>query len=180
MAAATGRAPGTEDGAVGPLCADNEPSERQGVGHPTSCSSPRAPPRHALSGRKANVPHLSAARERSENTARCPPRPVVHWSAMGEAGEPRPTPQLMLFALSCTSPRPAPTGPARLPPPRVRLGLKLKHRGRRPWRCASRRGGCARWPHRRERATRRHKRGWDLCLFPFLHSALALPSKNPL
>ena len=46
------------------------------------------------------MPHLSAARERSENTARYPPRPVVHWPTMGEAGEPSPTPQLMLFASS--------------------------------------------------------------------------------
>jgi hypothetical protein len=35
------------------------------------------------------------------------------------------------------------------------------------------------WPHRRERATRRHKRGSELRPFPVIHSALALLSKNP-
>src|SRR5215475_868932 len=34
------------------------------------------------------------------------------------------------------------------------------------------------WPYRRERATKRHKRGLELRLCPFCHFARALPSKN--
>jgi hypothetical protein len=41
----TRSAPGTEHWAAGALCAEHEPSVRQGVGHPLSCPSPMAPPR---------------------------------------------------------------------------------------------------------------------------------------
>ena len=57
----------------------------------------RAWQRHARDPRNSGETLSSVARARSENTARCPPRPVVHGSARGEAGEPSPTPQLMLF-----------------------------------------------------------------------------------
>ena len=112
-----------------------------------------APPRHGLSGRTAHWPNSSVARERSENTARCPPRPVVHWSARGEAGEPRPTPQLITLASQAYQ---SPASPTRASAPATAFRTAGAEAGA-PWQASS---GAARRVEARAAFPRSAGAGW--------------------